>query len=283
MKLTKKESLVTWIVRLLLLLWTVAVVYPLVWTLLSSLKNNKQFYGNKPWSLPEFPLQWSNFSYVWTEYKFAGYFFNSVAVTVASTALALLLSAMTAYVIARYPFKGSNFLYFIYISAMMIPIILSLIPLFFLLDGIGLTNNLLGLILVYGAGALPFGIFVLVSFYKSLPKEMEEAAAIDGSSEAGTFFRIMLPLSKPGLITVAIMNVLTIWNEYILGTIIMNDPMQKIYTLPVAIAVMQGEMQYRTEWGPLFAALVISMVPIIIVYSLFQKQITGGITAGAVK
>ncbi|GKU78172.1 carbohydrate ABC transporter permease [Paenibacillus sp. L3-i20] len=283
MKLTKKESFVTWIVRLLLLVWTVAVVYPLVWTLLSSLKDNKQFYGNKPWALPDFPLIWSNFSYVWTEYKFAGYFFNSVTVTLASTALALLLSAMTAYVIARFPFKGSNFLYFIYVSAMMIPLILSLIPLFFLLDSLHLTNNILGLILVYSAGALPFGIFVLVSFYKSLPKEMEEAAAIDGSSEAGTFFRIMLPLSRPGLITVAIMNILTIWNEYILGTIIMNDPMQKIYTLPVAIAVMQGEMQYRTEWGPLFAALVISMIPIIILYSVFQKQITGGITAGAVK
>jgi N-acetylglucosamine transport system permease protein len=283
MKLTKQESFVTWIVRLLLLIWTVAVVYPLVWTLLSSLKDNKQFYGNKPWALPDIPPVWSNFSYVWTEYKFGGYFLNSVAVTFTATALAVLLSAMTAYVIARYPFKGSSLLYFIYVSAMMIPLILGLIPLFFLLDSIGLTNNLLGLILVYGAGALPFGIFVLVAFYKSLPKEMEEAAAIDGSSEAGIFFRIMLPLSKPGLITVAIMNILTIWNEYILGTVIMNDPLKKIYTLPVGIAVMQGEMQYRTEWGPLFAGLVISMIPVIILYSLFQRQITGGITAGAVK
>lgn len=283
MKLTLQQSFATWIVRLLLLIWSVAVVYPLVWTLLSSLKDNKQFYSNKPWALPEFPPVWSNFSYVWTEYRFAGYFMNSVVVTFAATALAVLLSAMTAYVIARYPFKGSSLLYFIYVSAMMVPLILGLIPLFFLLDGIGLTNNLLGLILVYSVGALPLGIFVLVAFYKSLPKEMEEAAAIDGSSEAGIFFRIMMPLSKPGLATVAIMNILSIWNEFILGTVIMNDPLKKIYTLPVGIAVMQGEMQYRTEWGPLFAGLVISMIPIIILYSLFQRQITGGITAGAIK
>ncbi|MDQ6419498.1 carbohydrate ABC transporter permease [Paenibacillus sp. LHD-117] len=283
MKLTRQEAFSTWIVRLLLLVWTVAVVYPLLWTLLSSLKDNPQFYGNKPWALPEIPLRWSNFSYVWTEYKFGAYFMNSTVVTCASTALAVLLSAMTAYIIARFPFRGSNLLYFVYVSAMMIPLILGLIPLFFLLDSVGLTNNLLGLILVYAAGALPFGIFVLVAFYKSLPKEMEEAAAIDGSSEAGTFFRIMLPLSKPGLITVAIINVLNIWNEYILGTVIMNDPMTKIYTLPVGIAVMQAEMQYRTEWGPLFAGLMFSMVPIIILYSFFQRQITGGITAGAVK
>ncbi|MHA6482624.1 carbohydrate ABC transporter permease [Paenibacillus sp. strain BS8-2] len=283
MKLTRQQSLSTWLVRLLLLVWTVAVVYPLLWTLLSSLKDNPQFYGNKPWALPEIPLQLANFSYVWTEYKFGAYFFNSTIVTFASTALAVLLSAMTAYIIARFPFRGSSLLYFVYVSAMMIPLILGLIPLFFLLDSVGLTNNLLGLILVYAAGALPFGIFVLVAFYKSLPREMEEAAAIDGSSEAGTFFRIMMPLSKPGLITVAIINVLNIWNEYILGTVIMNDPMTKMYTLPVGIAVMQAEMQYRTEWGPLFAGLMFSMVPIIILYSFFQRQITGGITAGAVK
>ncbi|MCU6710587.1 carbohydrate ABC transporter permease [Paenibacillus sp. J5C_2022] len=283
MRLTRKEATATWIVRLLVLLWSVAVVYPLVWTLFSSLKDNKQFYQNKPWALPEIPLQWSNFSYVWTEYHFGGYFLNSIIVTAASTVLALVLSAMTAYVIARFPFKGSNVLYFVYISAMMIPLILSLIPLFFLLDSMGLTNNLLGLILVYAATSLPFGIFVLTAFYKSLPKEMEEAASIDGSSHAGTFFRIMLPLSKPGLITVTIMNILVIWNEYILATVIMNDPTERIYTLPVGIAVMQGEMQYRTEWGPLFAGLMISMIPVIILYSLFQRQISSGITAGAVK
>jgi N-acetylglucosamine transport system permease protein len=134
---------------------------------------------------------------------------------------------------------------------------------------------------VYTVTAVPFAVFVLVSFFKSLPYELEEAAAMDGASHYGIFFRIMLPLAKPGLMSVAIITVLNIWNEYVFALILMNDPTK--YTIPVAIAVMQGEMQYRTEWGPLFAALILSMGPTIVFFILFQKQITGGITAGALK
>lgn len=164
---------------------------------------------------------------------------------------------------------------------MMIPIILGLIPLFFLLSDLGLDNTLFGLILVYSAINLPFGVFVLVGFFRSMPKELDEAASIDGSSHYGVFFRIMLPLAKPGLISVGIMNVLNIWNEYVLGTVIVNDPSQ--YTLPVGIAVMLEEMQYRTEWGPLFAGLLISIIPVLIIYIFYQRHITSGMMAGAVK
>lgn len=122
---------------------------------------------------------------------------------------------------------------------------------------------------------------MLVGFFKSLPKELEEAAAIDGASYFGIFFSVMLPLSQPGLITVGIVNVLNIWNEYIIGTILVNDPDH--YTLPVGIAMMQAQMQYRTEWGPLFAGLLITMVPVLVVYMFFQRQIASGITAGAIK
>lgn len=147
-----------------------------------------------------------------------------------------------------------------------------------------LSNSLVGLTLVYSVGTigiLPFGIFFLVGFFKALPRELEEAATIDGSSLYGVFFKIMLPLSKPGLITVGIMNALTVWNEYIMATVLINDPAK--YTIPVGIAIMQGEMQYRTEWGPLFAGLSISMIPVIVMYVLYQRQITGGLTAGALK
>lgn len=236
---------------------------------------------NKPWSLPETPLLWLNFSYVWSKYHFGTYFINSIVVTLGSTLLSLLLAATTAYILARYVFKGSNVLYVLYIASMMVPFNLALIPLFFLINDLHLINTWTGLILVYAASALPFGIFVLVGFYKSLPKELAEAASIDGCSDFGTFFRIMLPLSQPGLITVGIMTVLTTWNEYIVGTILTNDPEK--YTLPIGIAVMQAEMQYRTEWGPLFAALLITIVPVLIMYIFFQKQIASGITAGAVK
>lgn len=265
----------------ILIVWGVSVLYPLLWTLLDSLKNNEQFFSNAPWSLPEFPLLWSNFSYVWSKYNFSRYFVNSIVVTSGSTLLGLLLAAATAYVLARYKFRGSQALYLLYIASMMVPFSLALIPLFFLMDSLHLINTELGLILVYASSVLAFGIFVLVGFFKSLPKELEEAAVVDGASHYGTFFRVMLPLSQPGLITVAIINVLNIWNEYIVGTILINDPDH--YTLPVEIGVLRQEMEYRTEWGPLFAALLITIVPVLIMYMFFQRRIASGITAGAVK
>ncbi|MFC4812250.1 carbohydrate ABC transporter permease [Paenibacillus sp. GCM10023250] len=264
-----------------LIVWSVSVLYPLLWTLLDALKNNDQFFRHMPWALPDAPLLWSNFSYVWNKYNFDAYFLNSIVVTAGSTLLGLLLAATTAYVLARYRFRGSGALYLLYIASMMVPFILALIPLFFLMNSFHLINTKIGLILVYTSSVLAFGIFVLVGFFKSLPKELEEASIMDGASYFGTFFRVMLPLSQPGLITVAIVNVLNIWNEYIVGTILVNDPTQ--YTLPVEIGVMQAEMQYRTEWGPLFAALFFTIVPVLLVYIVFQRKIASGITAGAVK
>ncbi|WP_405080000.1 carbohydrate ABC transporter permease [Paenibacillus chitinolyticus] len=269
------------VVNLLLIVWAIMVLYPLVWTVLGSLKDNQQFFQGKPWNLPQFPLLFSNFSYVWDKYQFGSYFMNSIIVTVVSVLAGLVLSAMTAYILARFAFKGSGVLYYVYIASMMIPMFLGMIPLFFLMSDMGLTNSLLGLIIVYTVSTIPFSVFVLVGFFKTLPSEIEEAAMMDGASYYGIFFRIMMPLAKPGLISVSIINVLNTWNEYILGVVLNSEPSK--YTLPVGIAVMQGEMQYRTEWGPLFAALLISMVPVMIFYLIFQRQIASGITAGAVK
>lgn len=276
-----KNPLAKSFVWIILLIWSVAVLYPLLWTLLDALKNNEQFFLNAPWALPKIPLLWTNFSYVWSKYNFSTYFLNSIVVTVGSTLLGMILAAMTAYILARYDFKGNKILFTIYISSMMIPFALALIPLFFLLNDLHLINTWPGLILVYAALNLPFGIFLLVGFYKSLPKEIEEAAIIDGTSHYGTFFRVMLPLSQPGLITVMITNMLNNWNEYFLGVVLTNEPTK--YTLPVGLAVMQAEMQYRVEWGPLFAGLLITTLPTLIVYIIFQRQIASGITAGAVK
>lgn len=269
------------IIYLILLIWSILVIYPLVWTLFGSVKDNKQFFNGKPWDLPELPLVWENFSNVWNQYHLGSYFLNSVIVTICSTLLALILSATTSYAIARFAFRLRGAIYTAYISAMMIPLIMGLVPLFFLLDTLQLDNTLLGLIFVYAAYQLPFSIFVLVGFFRKLPMEIQEAAYIDGASLSGTFLHIMAPLAKPGMVTISIMNFLNIWNEYIYGVVLVNDPAK--YTLPVGISVMQAEMQYRTEWGPLFAALLVSMIPVFLVYFFFQRQISGGITAGAVK
>ncbi|MGN7357420.1 carbohydrate ABC transporter permease [Paenibacillus sp. SAF-054] len=271
------------VVRVLLLLWTFIVLYPVFWTFITSLKNNQQVMLGKPWDFPSV-LHFENYANVWSRAHFGSYFMNSILVTAGSTILSLALASTTAYILARYPFKGRGVLYFIYVASMMIPTTLGLIPLFFLLSDLHLSNSLLGLTLVYSVGTigiLPLGIFFLVGFYKTLPKELEEAATIDGCSFSRIFLRIMLPLSVPGLVTVGIMNALTVWNEYIMATVLINDPLK--YTIPVGIAVMQGEMQYRTEWGPLFAGLSISMIPVIVMYVIYQRQITGGLTAGALK
>ncbi|MDF2834370.1 MAG: sugar transporter permease [Paenibacillus sp.] len=265
----------------ILVLWAFCVVYPVFWSVMGSLKDNQQFFNGRAWDLPKFPLLWSNFSYTWETYHFGRYFLNSIIVTGGSMLLALVLAATTGYVLARYTFKGSGLLYYFYISSLMIPAILSLVPMFFLFDTLNLTNSFLGLILLYAIGALPFGIFIIIGFFKSLPRELSESAFMDGASHYGVFLRIMLPLAMPGLITVSIVNALNFWNEYPLALILMNDPSQ--YTLPVGLAVMQGEMQYRTEWGPLFAGLFISTIPILILYGLFQSRINEGLVAGAVK
>ncbi|UKS27092.1 carbohydrate ABC transporter permease [Paenibacillus sp. HWE-109] len=277
----KQSKLQTWGMTAILVFWSFCVMYPLFWTLIASLKDNQQFLLNHPWALPNFPLLWGNYTYVWEKYKFGQYFLNSISVTAVSTFFGVLLSATTAYVIARFAFCGSNLLFLSYLAYKMIPAFLGIIPLFFLMNDLHLTNKLSGLMLIYAITAVPFGVFMLVGFFKTLPKELEEAAAIDGANHYGTFFRIMLPLAKPGLVSLAIVTVLNIWNEYIMALVFINTPGK--YTLPVGIAVMQAEMQYRTEWGPLFAALTIAMVPVLLFYFIFQRQITGGMTAGAVK
>ncbi|EFM08788.1 binding-protein-dependent transport systems inner membrane component [Paenibacillus curdlanolyticus YK9] len=267
--------------QLALVLWALAVLYPLLWTLLSTLKDNSQFLAGRPWALPKSPLHWEHFSYVWRTYHFNDYFLNSVYVTTVSSVLAILLSATTAYVFSRFEFRGRRLMYGVYMAAMMIPMILGLVPLFFLLDDLGLINKLTGLIIVYTAWSLPFGVFVLGGFFRSLPKELEEAAYVDGSGYFRTLFQIMIPMARSGIVSIAIMNALNNWNEYVMGTIFVNDPSK--YTLPVGISIMQAEMQYRVEWGPLFAGLLISMVPVVFVYIFFQRRIAEGIIAGAIK
>lgn len=164
MNIQIKNPIAKLIIYAILILWGISVLYPLIWTLLDSLKNNEQFFLNAPWALPEIPLIWSNFSYVWSKYHFDTYFVNSLVITTGSTILALLLSATTAYVLARYKFRGSNALFLLYISSMMVPFVLALIPLFFLMNSLGLINTKLGLIFVYTSSLLAFGIFVLVGF-----------------------------------------------------------------------------------------------------------------------
>ncbi len=281
MKAKQINPLTRWISTILLLMWTVCTVYPLLFSIFESLKDNQQVYTGKAWDLPKFPLLWSNFSYTWEKYHFGSYFVNTIVVTTGSMILALILTATTAYVLARYAFKGSGLIYYLYISSLTIPTLMLIVPMFFLFSALHVSNSFTGLILLYSITAMPLGMFILMGFFKSLPRELEESAVIDGASLYGVFFKIMLPLAAPGLITISIVNVLGFWNEYQYALVLLSDALK--YTLPVGLGVMQGEMQYRIEFGPLFAGLLISTLPIVFIYILFQKQINDGIVAGAVK
>ncbi|BBI35986.1 carbohydrate ABC transporter permease [Cohnella abietis] len=281
MKFKEINPLTRWISTLLLLLWTVCCVYPLVFSLFDSLKDNQQFYNGKSWDLPNFPLLWSNFTYTWQKYHFGNYFMNTILVTTGSMLLALLLTATTAYILARYSFRGSSILYYLYLSALTIPTLMLVVPMFFLFSDLHVNNTYAGIIMLYSVTAVPMGMFILIGFFKTLPRELEESAVIDGASYYGVFFKIMLPLAMPGLITISIINVLSFWNEYQYALVLLSDALK--YTLPVGLAFMQGEMQYRIEFGPLFAGLMISTIPILIIYVIFQRRINEGIVAGAIK
>ncbi|WP_020614987.1 carbohydrate ABC transporter permease [Paenibacillus daejeonensis] len=266
---------------LLLFIWTVCCVYPLIFSLFDSLKDNQQFYSGNAWDLPKLPLLWSNFSYTWTNYNFGYYFLNTIIVTVGSMLLALLLTATTAYVLARFTFRGSGLLYYLYLASLTIPTLMLIVPMFFLFSDLRVNNSYGGIILLYSITTMPIGMFILLGFFKSLPRELEEAAIMDGASLYGVFFKIMLPLAMPGLITISIINVLSFWNEYQYALVLLSDAYK--YTLPIGLAFMQGEMQYRIEFGPLFAGLMISTIPILLIYIIFQRRINEGIVAGAIK
>ncbi|OON80575.1 carbohydrate ABC transporter permease [Streptomyces tsukubensis] len=262
-----------------LILWAFLVVMPLAWAVMTSFKDDRSIF-NEPWSLPD-KLHWDNWSRAWTQAHMSDYFIHTVIVVFCSLVGTLLLGSMCAYVLARFDFPGNRFVYFLFVGGMSFPIILALVPLFFVMKNLGLLNTTHGLILVYIAYSLPFTVFFLTSFFRTLPTSIAEAALIDGASHTRTFFQVMLPMAKPGLISVGIFNFLGQWNQYLLPTVLNTDPDKKVLTQGlVALATSQG---YKGDWSGLFAGLVMAMVPVLAAYIVFQRQVQAGLTAGALK
>lgn len=266
-------------VQVILGIYAVIVVYPMVWLLSNCLKNSAEIFTN-PW-LPTMTPHWDNFPRAWTEISIGRCFVNSVFVTAVTMFFILLIGSMAAYALARFVFKGREVLHTAFVSGMMFPVFLGIVPLFLLLAKMNMLDNYFGLITVYVAYSLSFTIFVLTGFFKTLPHELAEAGMIDGCSQFTVFWRIMLPLAKPGLIAAGIFNFFGIWNEYPLALVIINST--ELRTLPLGIANLVMQQQYETDWGALFASLVIVMIPTLLVYLFFQRQITEGLTAGALK
>lgn len=282
-KLKKRKSgldiIKSVLVQCVLLLYSVIVAYPMLWMIFASLKTSLELFQS-PWGFPKHP-QWVNFVNAWSTSQLGRCFVNSVFVTSITMFFILTIGSMASYALARFVFKGRDIIHTVFISGMMFPVFLGIVPLYIMLSKLGMVNNYFGLITVYVAFSLSFTIFILTGFFKSLPGELAEAGLIDGCSHFTVFWKIMLPLAKPGLIAAGIFNFFGIWNEYPLALVIINR--QELFTLPLGIASLQNVMQYSTDWGALFAGLVIIVVPTLIVYLIFQRQITEGLTAGAIK
>lgn len=265
--------------HLAMLSWAAVTAFPLLWAVISSLKTNNEILTS-PWTLPDSP-QWTNFARAWTEADIGRYFLNSVIVVGGSLALTMLLGSLAAYVLSRYPFRGNRLIYYIFTATMFLPTFLALVPLFFTVRQLGLLGTHLGLILVYTAFATPFTIFFLHAFFRSLPTAIAEAAFIDGCSHTGVFFRVMLPMARPGLLAVAIFNFLGLWNQYLLPLVLNPNPDN--YVLAQGLAALSTSQGYRGDWSGLFAGLTIAMLPVLLAYVFFQRQIRAGATAGALR
>ncbi|MFF9394261.1 carbohydrate ABC transporter permease [Streptomyces griseoluteus] len=262
-----------------LVIWAVLVVLPLLWAVMTSFKDDSSIFGS-PWALPD-KLHFDNWSRAWSQAHMSDYFLNTVLVVGGSLIGTLVLGSMAAYVLARFDFPGNRFIYYLFVGGMSFPIMLALVPLFYVVNNMGMLNTIHGLILVYIAYSLPFTVFFLTAFFRTLPTSVAEAAFVDGASHSRTFFQIMLPMARPGLISVGIFNFLGQWNQYMLPTVLNTDPDKKVLTQGlVQLAVSQG---YKGDWSGLFAGLVMAMLPVLAAYIIFQRQVVAGLTAGALK
>ncbi|CDX43012.1 Binding-protein-dependent transport systems inner membrane component [Mesorhizobium plurifarium] len=264
-------------IQLVLAVNAVIMIYPLFVMVTSSFKTNAEIFSS-PLSLPTH-FSTANLEKVWTETNFVRYLANSVGITAASVALILLFSTLAGYAIARYRFRLSSLVLMFFLSGMTVPLKLAIIPLFIQLDTLGLVDSYLGLVLVYVAMGIPSAVFIMTGFLRTLPRELEESARMDGASEARIMWSIMLPLARPALVIVAIQNAVPIWNDFFFPLVLITS--DNLKTLPQGLTVFVGEL--TTDWGVLFTGLTLAALPITLLYIVLSKQFISGITQGAVK
>jgi N-acetylglucosamine transport system permease protein len=263
-----------------LLFWGALTVLPLLWMFLSSFKSNAEIIAD-PWGLPG-ALRFDNWARAWTGAHIGQYFLNSAVVVTGSVALTMLMGATAAYVFARYEFRGRQFAYYLFVGGLMFPVFLALVPLFFVVRNAGLFGTWTGLVLVYAAYSLPFTVFFLTAFFRTLPTSVAEAALVDGCGHFRLFFRVMLPMARPGLISVGIFNFLNHWNQFLLPQVLLQGDDSK-WMLAQGLAALSVSQGYAGDYAQLFAGLTIAVIPVLIVYVAFQRQVQAGLTAGQLK
>lgn len=259
--------------------WAAFTIFSLVWTIFTSFRTNQQLYAGV-WALPE-SLHFENYSRAWNVVNLRRYFINSLLVTMGSITALIFICTPASYVLTRFDFRGQKLLNNLFIVGMGVPYQLLLIPLYTMMLDMRLHNSLFGLGLVYVALSVPFTVYLLSGFLRSLPSELEDSAMIDGCSEIQTFWKIMFPLAQPGIVTSAILNFIFLWNEYMMALVFISDLDRR--TISLGLYSIQSAMQYTADWVGLFAAVVIVMLPTVVIYLFLSEKIMSGITLGAVK
>lgn len=274
--LLKKIGMV--ILYLVLIVVALVQLYPLIWLFQLSLKTNQEVFGMSPFALPQDP-QWDNYIDAWTTGGINNYFLNSVWYTIVAVILTLILGSFVTFAVTRMEWKLKGFVLALFMAAYMIPLHSTLIPLFNIFNKVNLIDNPLSIIISYTTFNLPITIMILLGFYQSLPREIEEAAVMDGCSVHRIFFQITIPMTAPVLSTTAIINMIYNWNEFIFVNTFISS--EKWKTITVGINNFVG--QYLTDWGAIGATLVISILPILLVYLFLSDRIIEGLAAGSVK
>jgi ABC-type glycerol-3-phosphate transport system permease component len=274
-----KVSLAAKILIAFCILLLVAVcAFPFLWMALSSVKSLGELYTVPPVWLPK-ALTFENYAKVLFESNIPRYFINSTIISLGSTAIALCLAVFASYGFARFKFRGKGASQAFILLGQLLPTAAIIVPLFITLRVLGLVNTYLGLILVYTIITLPLSVWMLTSYFKAIPVELEEAAIIDGATRLGVLFRITLPLSAPGIVAIVVYAFVTTWNEFIFALVLAQD--YRVKTLPIGIAEFTTE--FNTDWGAVMAASLIMTIPIAIMFFAMQRMFVGGLTAGALK
>ncbi len=273
-----------------LVLLSVMIIVPVFWVFMASIKENVEFYRS-PWALPK-GFYFQNFIDAWESANMASYMLNSVIVTVIALFLLVIIALPASYVLARFKFKSSKFWNILFMAGLFINVNYIVVPIFLMLSNadrflnqkIGSTfflNNIFILALVYAATALPFTIYLLSGYFKTLAKDYEEAAYVDGAGYFRTMVQIIIPMAKPSIVTVILFNFLAFWNEYIISMTLLTRPEMK--TLPVGLMNLMAAQRSAVQYGKMYAGLVIVMLPTLILYMMVQKKLTQGMTVGGLK
>jgi len=277
-KLFRLKPLEQAVVQLILLAWAVVVLFPIGTAVLNSLKPNLGEVYRAPFALPS---EWSfgNFAEAWVGANFQAYFLNSAIISLVSVVVVCCCASTTAFVLVRMPFRGSGFIFGCFMLGVVIPIRLALAPLFVVVKTLGLLDNLWGVILVQSASMMPVAVFILTAFLKSVPAELEEAARMDGALPFEIIWRVVLPLVRPALATVALLTFVSAWNEYFLPLIFLRSESN----LPITLGIAQFRLQFDVQWHLMFAGILIMLIPTIVAFLLASRQFIAGLTQGGLK